>query len=504
MNEVLSRTESTESASRILPHTPVPPEPLMFQLSAPGKTGFRVEEHGSVELEIPFHLLRQEMPRLPCLSEVEVVRHFHRLAQRNYCIDQGIFPLGSCTMKYNPRINETVARLKGFKDLHPLLPDEAIQGALEVQWLLEQYLCAIVGMDAVTLQPAAGAHGELTGLLIIRAYMNEHDPHRHIILVPDSAHGTNPATASQIGFTVREISTRSQGILTPDDLKSHLNEDVAALMITNPNTLGLFEVHIKECADLLHESGALLYMDGANMNALIGLMQPGKMGVDLMHLNLHKTFSTPHGGGGPGSGPVAVKKPLEPYLPVPRVIRKSEGFSLSWDLPKSIGMVKAFPGQFGMHVRALAYLWSFGGELLPEIARRAILNANYLRAALQDILHLPYSGPVMHEVVFSDRTLREKGISTFDVAKRLLDYGIYPPTIYFPLVVPGALMIEPTETEPLSELDRFCEALRAILKEADSNPELLQHAPWSTPVSRLDEVGAARNPILRYSWEGKK
>lgn len=476
-----------------------PQEPLLFERSSAGKIGVQIPVSEPIPSDLPREFLREEPPALPEVSEVEVIRHFHNLARLNYCIDQGIFPLGSCTMKYNPRLNEEIARLPGFSDLHPLLPPAAIQGALEVQSLLEEYLCALTGMDACTLQPAAGAHGELTALLIVRAYFQERGEDRTIVLVPDSAHGTNPATASLVGFSVKEIATREKGILTPELLKPHLSDRVAALMLTNPNTLGLFEREISAISELLHNFGALLYMDGANMNALVGIALPGKMGVDLMHLNLHKTFSTPHGGGGPGSGPVCVKAPLAHYLPVPRVRRTEAGFTLDWDLPKSIGMVKAFPGQFGMHVRALAYLLSFGGKLLPEIARRAILNANYLRVRLEGSYDIPYPGPVMHEVILSDRRFKDKGVTTLDIAKRLLDYGVHPPTVYFPLIVSGALMVEPTETEPLSELERFIMALLEIAREAETDPELLKEAPHSTPVSRLDEVKAARNPVLRYA-----
>jgi len=472
-------------------------EPLIFERSSPGKIGVWIPDSPPPS-DIPESLLRDQPPALPEVSEVEVIRHFHNLARLNYCIDEGIFPLGSCTMKYNPRLNEEIARLPGFSELHPLLPPSVIQGALEVQWLLERILCAITGMDACTLQPAAGAHGELTALLVVRAYFLDRGEDRRIILVPDSAHGTNPATASQVGFEVKEIPTRQRGILTSELLKPHLNGEVAALMLTNPNTLGLFEREIGEIAELLHSAGALLYMDGANMNALVGIALPGRMGVDLMHLNLHKTFSTPHGGGGPGSGPVCVKAPFERYLPVPRIKRTEEGLSWDWDRPKSIGMVKAFPGQFGMHIRALAYLMSLGGKMLPEIAKRAILNANYIRARLQNRYDLPYPGPVMHEVVFSDRSFKGKGVTTIDIAKRLLDYGVHPPTVHFPLIVPGALMIEPTETEPLTEIDRFVEAMLKIAHEIEANPDLVKGAPHSTPVSRLDEAKAARNPVVRY------
>lgn len=492
-----AKNPKLEHPAAPLPAIPLAPEPLIFELSRPGKLGFQLKEPEEGEVAIPEHLLRTQPPRLPQVSEPEVIRHFHRLAQRNYSIDTGIYPLGSCTMKYNPRINEAIASLPGFSSLHPLTPEEGVQGALEVQWLLEQYLCRITGMAAATLQPAAGAHGELTGLLLIRAYFQERGEERRIILVPDSAHGTNPATAAQVGFELREIPTKEQGILTPELLKPYLSRDVAALMLTNPNTLGLFERHIGAMAELLHREGAFLYMDGANMNAFLGIMQPGKMGVDLMHINLHKTFSTPHGGGGPGSGPVCVQEVFEPYLPVPRVVRDAQGYRLDWDRPRSLGMVKAFPGQFGMHVRALAYLWSYGGKLLAEIARRAILNANYLRKALEGELHLPYPGPVMHEVVFSDRTFKERGVTTLDLAKRLLDYGVHPPTIYFPLVISGALMIEPTETESLTELERFVAALKEVLRESQEHPELLRDAPFSTPVGRLDEALAARNPVVR-------
>lgn len=483
-------------------------EPLIFERQGTNKQGFAVPAVGvpapDVESCIPPSLLRESIPNMPNLSEFEVVRHFNRLSHWNYCIDRGLYPLGSCTMKYNPRVNESVAQLPGFYDLHPYLPESWVQGALRIIHELEEFLKIITAMDAVTLQPAAGAHGELTGLLIIRAYLDDRGERRKRILVPDSAHGTNPASAALAGYEVVQLSSDERGCLSPKTLREAMNEDVAALMVTNPNTLGLFEEDILELSQIIHEKGGLLYMDGANFNALTGIAFPAAMGVDVLHLNLHKTFSTPHGGGGPGSGPVAVRKFLEPFLPIPRLIKNDQGYTWNFDYPKSIGHVKGYYGHFGVFIRALAYILSFGREHLREIALNAVLNANYLRVRLKPYYHLPYDRPVMHEVVFSDRKQKEYGVSTLDIAKRLMDFGFHPPTVYFPLIVAGALMIEPTECESKEEIDRFIDALKMIAEEAKTSPDTLKKAPQATFMHRFDEVDAARHPVLRWQPQGKE
>jgi glycine dehydrogenase subunit 2 len=452
--------------------------------------------------EIEEDMLRDRVEGMPELSEVEVIRHFTRLSQKNYSIDRGLYPLGSCTMKYNPKLNEWAARLPGFAQVHPLAPEALVQGSLQIIAELEDLLAEITGMDAVTLQPAAGAHGELTGIMMIRAYLEAQGDPRKVVLVPDSAHGTNPATAAFCGYEVEELPSNAKGCVDLDALSKRVDGSVAALMATNPNTLGVFEEDIAEVARILHERGALLYLDGANMNAMIGITRPGDAGVDVMHLNLHKTFSTPHGGGGPGAGAVAVKRPLEPLLPVPRVVRDGTAYSLDHHRPASIGRVRSFYGNFAMFVRAYAYIRSLGSDGLREAGLTAILNANYVRKGLESVLTLPYDAPSYHEVVFSDRDLEKStGVRTMDVAKRLMDYGFHPPTVYFPLIVPGALMIEPTETESREELDAFIAAVRAIVEEAKTNPDIVKSAPYTTPVRRLDETGAARRPKLRWRPE---
>jgi glycine dehydrogenase subunit 2 len=448
-------------------------------------------------------LVREEVEGLPEVSEVDVVRHFHRLSQWNYSVDEGLYPLGSCTMKYNPKINEELARLPGFAHVHPLQPQEQVQGALQLLWELEQALIAITGMARVTLQPAAGAHGELTGMLMIRKALMERGEGRKTVLIPDSAHGTNPASAVFAGFQVKELASTSAGTLDLPALERELaTGDVAALMITVPNTLGVFEPEIAKAAALLHEKGAFLYMDGANLNAFVGVASPGKMGADALHINLHKTFSTPHGGGGPGAGPVAVSRLLEAYLPVPMVEKGEKGYFLDYQRPKSIGRVRSFYGNFGILVRAFAYILSLGRDGLRSMAEAAVLNANYLRKALASVLHLPYDSPTLHEVVFDDAWQKPYGVTNMDMAKRLLDYGFYAPTVSFPLVVHGALMVEPTDSESLAELEAFVEAMKVIAQEAKENPQLLKTAPHTTPVRRLDEVRAARQPRLRYLPEG--
>ncbi|MCS7182688.1 MAG: aminomethyl-transferring glycine dehydrogenase subunit GcvPB [Thermoanaerobaculum sp.] len=481
-------------------------EPLIFEKSSEGAVGFQLPA-----LDVPqvdpeqtwdSELVRGEIEELPEVTEVEVVRHFHRLSQWNYSVDEGLYPLGSCTMKYNPRINEELARLPGFTQVHPLQPEGQVQGALQLMWELEQALLAVTGMARVTLQPAAGAHGELTGMLMIRKALQDRGEARRRVLIPDSAHGTNPASAVFAGFQVVELASTAAGTLDLAALQRELDGgDVAALMITVPNTLGVFEPQIAQAAAMLHEKGAFLYMDGANLNAFVGKASPGKMGADALHINLHKTFSTPHGGGGPGAGPVAVSSLLEPYLPVP-VVEKREGrLILDYQRPKTIGKVRSFYGNFGVLVRALAYICSLGRNGLVAMAEAAVLNANYLRKALQEHYHLAFDSPSLHEVVFDDSWQKPYGVSNMDIAKRLLDYGFHAPTVSFPLVVHGALMIEPTDSESLTELEAFAEAMRAIAREAQEQPELLKTAPHTTPVRRLDEVRAARKPVLRWQRE---
>ncbi len=471
-------------------------EPLIFELSKEGRVGVRLPDldvpEKPLEELIPKELLREEPPPLPQVTEVDVVRHFIRLSSLNYHVDKGFYPLGSCTMKYNPKLNERVAQLEGFTSIHPLTPAEHVQGALRLMKNLEEWLKEIGGLDAVTLEPAAGAHGELTGMMIIRKYHEKKGNPRKYVLIPDSAHGTNPASVTIAGYQAKTIPSNREGLIDLKALKENLSEDVAALMVTNPNTLGLFERDVLEFTKMVHDVGGLVYMDGANLNALLGIARPGDMGFDVVHFNLHKTFSTPHGGGGPGSGPIGVKKFLEPFLPVPRIVEKDGKLTLSYDFPDSIGKIHGFYGNFLVMVRAYAYILSMGPSGLRRVAEDAIINANYLRVLTKELLHLPYDRFCMHEFVLSGKPLKEYGVRTLDVAKRLLDYGFHAPTIYFPLVVPEALMIEPTETESKETLDAFAEALRKIIEEAKENPELLHEAPTKTPVRRLDEARAAR------------
>jgi glycine dehydrogenase subunit 2 len=475
-------------------------EPLIFERGSPGRVGWPVpagDAHGIAPL--PAELRREDdLVGLPEVSELEVVRHFVRLSQWNYCAASTLYPLGSCTMKYNPMVNEQVARLPGFAALHPLTPERLAQGALELLRALEEALTAISGLDAVCLQPAAGAQGELLGMLVVRAYHQERGNPRRRVLIPASAHGTNPASSALCGYEVTEVPTSSRGLLTAESVAAAMDDSVAALMVTNPNTLGLFEEEIEAVAAAVHAKGGLVYMDGANLNALLGVAKPGDMGVDVMQFNLHKTFSTPHGGGGPGAGPIAVRRPLAEYLPIPRLVRAGSGLGWSEDAPKSVGRMRSFYGNFGILVRALAYIVRLGGDGLAGVTRLAVLNANYLRARLKDAYHLPYPTPALHECVFSDRNLQQYGVSTLDVAKRLLDHGFYAPTIYFPLVVKGALMIEPTETETKETLDQFADALLAIAEEARTEPARLHAAPERTRLGRLDETRAARRPVLRW------
>jgi glycine dehydrogenase subunit 2 len=478
-------------------------ELLVFEKSAPGKRGMELPALDVPPVDAatalgPEHA-RGPVEGFPEVSEIEVVRHFTRLSTWNYAIDLGMYPLGSCTMKYNPRVNEFVARLEGLATEHPYQPLELSQGCLRILRVLEKFLLEVTGMDAITLQPCAGAQGEYAGIAMIRACLENQGNPRKKVLVPDSAHGTNPATAATAGYEIQHIRSDAHGRIDLAQLAEHATSDVAALMVTNPNTLGIFEQEIAQAAEILHARGALLYMDGANLNALAGIARPGDFGVDVMHMNLHKTFSTPHGGGGPGAGPVAVKKILEPYLPAPVLAERPDG-TLAWDInrPKSIGRLRAFYGNFGVLVRALAYGLAYGPGM-NEATCDAVLNANYIRRKLEEVYDLPYKQPCMHEVVFSDARQRKNGVNTMDIAKRLIDYGFHPYTTAFPLVVTGALMIEPTESESLQELDMFVEAMRAIAREAAETPEVVKTAPHSTRVGRLDEVAAARKPILRWT-----
>jgi glycine dehydrogenase subunit 2 len=476
---------------------------LIYERSQRGRRGVEVPKPDLPVPEVPDELARKEPPRLPELAEPEVLRHFTELSTRNFGIDTGFYPLGSCTMKYNPRVNERLAALPGFRDLHPLVGEEAAQGALELEWRLQEILREVTGLDAVSLQPAAGSQGELTGLLLFRAYFAERgeDERRRRIVIPDTAHGTNPASVTMAGYELTPVKTDARGNIDVDDLRAKVDEHTAGLMLTNPSTLGLFDENIETIRDIFHGAGALMYYDGANLNAVCGISRPGDMGFDVVHINLHKTFSQPHGGGGPGGGPIAVRESLEPYLPVPLVVRDGDTFRLDYDRPRSIGRVRAFTGPFGVFVRSYAFMRAWGPQL-REMSEVAVLNANYLLARLKEAYDLPFDRLCMHEFVLSARTLkREHGITALDVAKRLMDYGFHPPTIYFPLVVPEALMIEPTETEAKETLDAFVEAMLAIVREAAADPEVIKEAPHDRPVRRLDEVRAAKNPIVRYGYE---
>src|SRR5580658_8686614 len=477
-------------------------EGLTFEKSSPGKKAFKLPPLDVPEVDAAAALggaVREDCGYLPELSEIEIIRHFTRLSTWNYAIDLGMYPLGSCTMKYNPRVNEFVARLEGIAEAHPYQPESLSQGALEVIRLLQSCLLDITGMDTITLQPAAGAHGEFTGILLTRAYHQSLGNPRRKIIIPDSAHGTNPATAAICGYQVENLRSNSLGMVDVAQLEQIVTDDTAALMLTNPSTIGVFESEIHKIADILHAKGALLYMDGANMNALVGKTRPGDFGVDVMHLNLHKTFSTPHGGGGPGSGPVACKKILEPFLPTPVVVTRADGkLGLEYNRPQSVGRVRMFYGNFGMFVRALAYILANGPDGLRQTTEDAVLNANYIRAKLEGTFELPYKTPTLHEVVFSDRLQAKNGVKTGDMGKRLIDYGFHAYTVSFPMIVPGAMMIEPTESESREELDLLIDALKQIAQEAAENPELVQTAPHSTRIQRLDETAAARKPVLRW------
>jgi glycine dehydrogenase subunit 2 len=524
-------------------------ESLIFERSQPGRIGYRLPplDVDEVPLDeiVPREFQRDDdLEGVPEVSEVDVIRHFTRMSTWNYSIDLGMYPLGSCTMKYNSRLNEKVARIAGFANLHPLANEEDAQGALQVIYELQQHLAEITGLPAVSLQPAAGAHGEMTGVMIIRAFIDARDgegasANRRTMLIPDSAHGTNPASAHLSGFSVKTIKSTAEGLTDLDHLRELCGKgDVAGLMLTNPNTLGLFEKNIKEICRIVHDAGGLVYMDGANMNALVGVARPGDMGVDVIHLNLHKTFSTPHGGGGPGCGPCCCTKELEPFLPVPRIVKaaapvrtrsgpgspsgqpawgggcdgvdrdgeistsESTLFKLDFNQPQSIGRVKAFFGNYGMMLRALAYIQTHGHDGLREATEAAVLNARYIAHALVSDYDKPFAAPPMHEVVFTDKRQTRKGVHTLDIAKRLIDYGFHPMTIYFPLIVSGAMLIEPTESVGHQELDQFIDAMQSIAREAIEDPELVLNAPHSTRIGRLDEAAAARKPVLR--WKPKQ
>jgi len=473
-------------------------EKPIFEKGSPGRCGIDVET-GNGDCGIDSGLLREDLEGFPEVGELDVLRHYTRLSKLNYSAATNFYPLGSCTMKYNPIVNERVAALPGFASLHPLAPDETVQGALELMFELERWLAEICGLPHVSLQPAAGAQGELTGIKMIRAWHQDRGDVRSRILIPPSAHGTNPASAALSGYEAVVVPCDERGLMKAESVYELLDDQVAALMVTNPNTLGLFEVEIEEIARAVHEVGGLVNMDGANMNALMGKAKPGHMGADVLQFNLHKTFSTPHGGGGPGAGPVAVSDALEPYLPAPRVERAKDGFHWNHDRPSSIGRVRSFHGNFGILVRAYTYMLACGGDGLTRVTESAVLAANYIRARLEGAYHLPYQGRSMHEVVFNDKRQQATGVKTLDIAKRLLDYGYHAPTIYFPLVVNGALMIEPTETESLETLDEFIEAMLEIAEDASERPDVVKSAPSNTPLARLDETRAARHPVLVWT-----
>ena len=489
-----ARPVVAQPGAALLPH-----QPLLFEQSVPGRRGVQFPALDVPRAApLPAALLRAELP-LPELAEPEVVRHFTNTSRRNFSVDQGFYPLGSCTMKYNPKINDRVADLPGLALIHPYQDEATVPGMLRLLGELQEWLGEIAGLPAVSLQPSAGAHGELTGALIIRARHEAAGNRRTTMLVPDSAHGTNPATVTMAGYRTRTVPTGAGGNLDFAALQAALDDEVAGLMITNPNTLGLFEERILEIAAAVHAAGGLVYMDGANMNAMLGAARPGDLGMDLLHFNLHKTFSVPHGGGGPGAGALAVTAELAPFLPAPVLCREGDRFRYDYERPQSIGRVRAFHGNVNNAVRGYAYLRSLGGDGLVDVSRLAVVNANYLRVRLQEVLEVPYPRACKHEVVFSARRqAAEQGVRTLDIAKRLIDYGIHPPTIYFPLTVPEALMIEPTETESKATLDHFVAALRAILEESAATPELVRGAPHSTPLGRLDEVAAARRPVLAW------
>jgi glycine dehydrogenase subunit 2 len=476
---------------------------LIFELSTPGRIGYSLPDMDVPELDLdsllPEGFLRSEEPELPEVSELDIMRHYTALSRRNHGVDSGFYPLGSCTMKYNPKINENVARFNGFAHVHPLQDESSVQGALELLYDLQQHLIEITGIDEVTLQPAAGAHGEWTGLMMIRAYHEANgDLKRTKVIVPDSAHGTNPASATVAGLETITVKSNEKGLVDLDDLRRVVGEDTAALMLTNPNTLGLFEENIVEMAEIVHAAGGKLYYDGANLNAVLSKARPGDMGFDVVHLNLHKTFTGPHGGGGPGSGPVGVKADLIPFLPKPVITKRGEEYVFDYDRPQSIGRVKPYYGNFGINVRAYTYIRSMGPDGLKAVTEYAVLNANYMMRRLAEFYDLPFDKHCKHEFVLSGRRQKKLGVRTLDIAKRLLDFGYHPPTIYFPLNVEECIMIEPTETESKETLDSFVDIMIQIAKEAEENPEIVQEAPHTTVVGRMDEATAARKPILKY------
>ena len=470
-------------------------EPLLWERGRKGRSGFSLPRRDVARCEVAPDLAG-EIPDVPELSEVDIVRHYVRLSQWNFSVDAGMYPLGSCTMKYNPKTNERQSAHPGFASAHPLLPEDLCQGALQLMTALECCLAEITGLQAVSLQPGAGAQGELAGMLIFHAWHQHQGKPRSKIIVPDTAHGTNPASAALCGYTAVPVRSNANGVLSPETVAAVMDEETAGIMVTNPNTIGLFEDHIKTIADIVHAKGGLVYGDGANMNAVLGRVDVGRIGVDVLHLNLHKTFSTPHGGGGPGAGPVCVRQHLEPFLPIPRVVVRDGVFRWSEDFPLSIGKLQAFWGNTGVLVRAYSYIMSLGAENLKRVSELAVLNANYIKERLKGTFHLPYDRPCMHECVFSDKHQQAYKVTTLDIAKRLMDYGFHPPTVYFPLVVPGAIMIEPTETESKENLDLFIESMKAIAAEARENPEVLHQAPTRCKRRRLDETAAARKPCL--------
>ena len=480
-------------------------EPALFDLGSPGRKAYSLPNSTLPDVNpedlLPPDEVRGPVDDLPELTELDVVRHFTRLSQWNFSIDGNFYPLGSCTMKYNPRLNEDMARLPGLSQHHPYVPESLSQGSLQLMFELQDYLKEISGMDAVSLQPAAGAHGEMTGMLVIKAWLESRGEKRHKVLMPDSAHGTNPASSALCGYDVVQIPSDAEGQIDMAKLKALMDEDTAAIMLTNPNTLGMFEQNILEITEIVHSKGGLVYCDGANLNALTGVCKVGDTGVDVLHFNLHKTFSTPHGGGGPGAGPVGVKDFLQPFLPVPHIEQKEGQYICNFDKPDSIGKVRTFYGNFGVLVRAYTYIRTLGPDGVREACESAVLNANYIKAQLKNEYHLPYPGPSLHECVFNDKEQLKHGVKTLDIAKMLIDHGFHPPTVYFPLIVKGALMIEPTESESKETLDQFIEAMQSIAKEAEQNPKVFHDAPYLPKVSRPDEARAARKPVLR--WLGK-
>ncbi len=481
-------------------------QPLIFELSKEGRIGYSLPAmdvpETTLEDLLPSEFIREEEPNLPEVSELDIMRHYTALSKRNHGVDSGFYPLGSCTMKYNPKINEAVARYNGFAHVHPLQNESGAQGAMELMYDLQEHLKEITGMDEVTLQPAAGAHGEWTGLMMIRAYHEKNgDTKRTKVVVPDSAHGTNPASATVAGFETVTVKSDENGLVDLEDLRRVVNEETAALMLTNPNTLGLFEENILEMAEIVHSAGGKLYYDGANLNAVLSKARPGDMGFDVVHLNLHKTFTGPHGGGGPGSGPVGVKEDLIPFLPKPVLVKKGDRYTFDYNRPESIGRVKPYYGNFGINVRAYTYIRTMGPDGLKAVTENAVINANYMMRRLAEYFVLPYDRHCKHEFVLSGSRQKKLGVRTLDIAKRLLDFGYHPPTIYFPLNVEECMMIEPTETESKETLDEFIDAMIQIAKEAEENPEIVQEAPHTTVLKRLDETTAARKPILRYTVE---